>query len=291
MENDLNFYIREDPLQDTTIGFTPTDEFANLRTKGYSVEFKDTIDTAWKFSKPHLLQLITYTLLCFFAYLTLTFVIQQIVGFMGQLGYLVGVIVNLTLISAFLAGFYCYFKKIYSQDNYSFQTLFEGFKYIGQLALYQIMVVFMIAVPFLILFLLVQQFGVNKMVDIFDTNTYETSTIIFYVLFSIPSFLVFTLYIFAPILIVLAKMNFWSAMELSRKVVMANFIGILGFVLGFAFLNFFGLLFLCLGLVFTLPLTFTATFILYVKLVKQNGRLTDFGGDFYTDENAPLDAF
>ncbi len=290
--NEEHFYTEDDlPQEGRHFGFTPTDEFANIRMEGYSVEFGDTFSSSWDFMKPYLGQLVAYTLFCMFAYLTLSFIIPQLANSIGELGYLAGAIVNLTLISALLAGFYSYYQKIYDKDRFSFQNFFDGFQYIGQLALYQIVVVLMLVIPFFGVFFLAQQFKINQTVDIFDTNTYETFTILFYFIFALPSFLVFTLYIFTPLIIVVSKMNFWSAMEMSRKLVLANFIGVLGFVTGFALLNLVGLLFLGLGTLITIPLTFAATFILYVKLLKKNGRSTNFGGDFYADENAPLDAF
>ncbi|WP_338763896.1 hypothetical protein WAF17_20635 [Bernardetia sp. ABR2-2B] len=291
MENqdNENFYTEDDLLQNKT-GLTPTDEFAKIRSEGYSVEFSDTLSSSWDFMKPYLGQLVSYTLFCFFADLTLSFIIPQIVSFMGNLGYLVGTIVNLTLISALLAGFYSFFEKVYQKDRFSFQNLFDGFQHIKELALHQILVVMMVALPFLGMFFLAQKIGINKTVDIFDINTYEVFTILFYFIFSLPSLLVFTLYIFAPILIVVARMSFWSAMEVSRKLVLGNYIGVFGFVIGFTLINSIGLLLLGVGTLFTIPLTFAATFILYTKLIEKNGGGTNFGGDFYTNENAPLDA-
>jgi len=284
MENENN-------IPQTSIGLTPTDEFANLRQEGYSVEFGNTLNGAWDLIKPCLAQLISYTLFCFFADLTLSFIIPQIVSFLGDLGYLVGTIVNLTLVSALLAGFYSFFEKVYKKDKFDFHNLFDGFQHIGQLALHQILVVIMVILPFLSLFFLAQEFGINQTVDIFDIETYEKFTILFYVIFTIPSLLVFTLYIFVPILIVVTRMNFWSALEVSRKLVLGNFIGVFGFVIGFTLINIVGLLFLGIGTLFTIPFTFAATFVLYTKLIEKNGGGTDFGGDFYSDENAPLDAF
>lgn len=285
------FFDTENDFSQNSIGLTPTDEFANLRQQGYSVEFGNTLSHAWDFMKPYLAQLMSYTLFCVFADLTLSFIIPQIVDFMGDLGYLVGATVNLTMISALLAGFYSFYEKIYKKDRFDFHNLFDGFQHIGQLASHQILVVIIVALPFLGIFFLAQEFGINQTVDIFDIDTYETFTLLFYVIFTIPSLLVFTLYIFAPLIIVISKMNFWSAMEMSRKLVLANYIGVFGFVIGFTLINIIGLLFLGIGTLFTIPFTFTATFILYIKLVKENGHSTDFGGDFYTDENAPLDAF
>jgi len=290
MENqsERNFHTDE---QIPTFGLTPTDEFAAIRTTGYNVEFQDTFSRSWDFIKPYLAQLVAYTLFCLFADLTLSFFIPQIVEFMGDLGYLVGAIVNLTLISALLAGFYSYFERIYKQENFTFQNLFDGFEHIKELALHQILVVVMVGLPFLGIFFLTQKFGFNETVDIFEINTYQTFTVLFYFIFSLPSLLVFTFYIFTPILIVIARMNFWSAMETSRKLVLSNYFGILGFVSGFTLLNGLGLLFLGLGTLITIPLTFAATFILYTKLIEKNGGGTNFSGDFYSDENAPLDAF
>lgn len=278
-----------DDLQN--FGFTPTDEFANLRSQGYSVEFGKTISSAWSFIRPYLGVLVLYTLFCFFADLSLSFFISQTTSMLGNLGYVAGAIVNLTLISALLAGFYSYYQKIYLKEEFSFQNLLDGFQFIGQLALHQIVVVLMLVLPFLGIFLLAQEFGINRTVDIFDTNTYETFTVFYYLLFIIPSLSIFTLYIFTPIIIVVSKTNFWLAMEISRKLVLANYIGVFGFVLAFIVINILGLLFLGIGTLFTIPFTFAATFLLYVKLLKENGHSTNFSGDFYSDENAPLDAF
>ncbi|AFM03099.1 hypothetical protein Fleli_0635 [Bernardetia litoralis DSM 6794] len=290
MENQQDdFFYTEDnlPQPQQDFGFTPTDEFANIRTQGYSVEFGDTFSSSWDFMKPFLGQLVAYTLLCAFSYLALTFIIPQIVSFMNSsIGYVVGAIVNLTVISALLAGFYSYFEKIYNKDKFSFQNLFDGFEYIGQLALYQLVFVIILILPSLLIIFALDTFSA------FNPNFKSLDAdLLSYGLIGIPSILIFTFYIFTPILIVLAKMNFWSAMEMSRKLVLANFTGVLGFVIGFTLLNILGLLFIGLGTLITIPFTFAATFILYVKLVKKNGASTNFSGDFYTDENAPLDAF
>lgn len=280
---------QESEIQD--FGFTPTDEFANLRMEGYNVEFGKTLSEAWNFMKPYWGVLMSYTLFCFFADLTLSFAISLTTNMLGDLGYIAGAIVNLTVISALLAGFYSYYQKIYLKEKFSFHNLLDGFNLIGQLALHQIIVVIMIVLPFVGIFFLAQKLGVNRTVNIFDTNTYETFTLVYYFLFVIPSLLVFTLYIFTPLIIVVTRMSFWQAMEISRKLVLANYLGVFGFVLGFIFINLVGLLFFGVGTLLTIPLTFAATFLLYVRLLKANGRSTNFNGDFYNDENAPLDAF
>jgi hypothetical protein len=286
IENEQDFYTEDDFPQDTTIGLTPTDEFAAIRMKGYSVEFGDTFSSAWNFIKSYLGQLAIYTLFCIFSYFTLTFIVTELVGFMGDLGYVVGAIVNLTVVSALLAGFYSYFEKKYQKDTFSFQNLFDGFQHIGQLALYQLVFVVILILPSMLIIFALDAFSA------FNPNFKSLDAdLLSYALIGIPAIFVFTFYIFTPILIVIAKMNFWSAMETSRKLVLANYLGIFGFVTAFTIINFIGLAFLCLGLAITLPLTFAATFILYTKLIEKNGGGTNFGGDFYTDENAPLDAF
>lgn len=286
IENESDFYSENDFTQDTTIGLTPTDEFAAIRMQGYSVEFGDTLSSAWDFIKPYLGQLVGYTFFCIFSYLTLTFIVPQIVGFMGSLGYIVGAIVNLTVVSALLAGFYSYFEKIYQKETSSFQNLFDGFQHIGQLALYQLVFVIILTLPSMLMI-----FALDTFSAFISSINYLSTDLFFYALVGVLSIFIFTFYIFTPILIVIAKMNFWLAMETSRKLVLANYLGILGFVTVFTIINGIGLAFLGLGLVITIPLTFAATFILYTKLIEKNGGGTNFGGDFYSDENAPLDAF
>ncbi|MBN1561983.1 hypothetical protein JW998_17150 [candidate division KSB1 bacterium] len=83
----------------------------------------------------------------------------------------------------------------------------------------------------------------------------------------IPGLIIAALYIFTPAFIVEKKLDFWQAMEASRKVVMNHLLEMVIFTLILGLINFAGLLLCGIGLLFTVPLSFAAMAIAYDDLV------------------------
>ncbi len=83
----------------------------------------------------------------------------------------------------------------------------------------------------------------------------------------IPGLLVAALYLFAYVFILEKKLDFWEAMEASRKVVKEHLFEMTIFVLLLGLINLVGVLLCAVGVVFTIPLTFIATAIAYDDLV------------------------
>jgi hypothetical protein len=83
----------------------------------------------------------------------------------------------------------------------------------------------------------------------------------------IPGFIILALYVFAPAFIVEQNLDFWQAMEASRKVVMNHLLEMTLFVLILGVINFAGALLCGIGLLFTTPLSFAAIAVAYDDLV------------------------
>ncbi|MBN1482436.1 hypothetical protein EH223_10385 [candidate division KSB1 bacterium] len=83
----------------------------------------------------------------------------------------------------------------------------------------------------------------------------------------IPGFIIAALYLFTPAFIVEKNLDFWEAMEASRKLVMNHLFEIVIFALILGLINFVGLLLCGIGVIFTVPLTFAAMGIAYDDLV------------------------
>jgi len=83
----------------------------------------------------------------------------------------------------------------------------------------------------------------------------------------IPGIVVSALYMFAFPLIIEKKMDFWEAMETSRKVVMKNIFELSVFMLILYILLFIGTLMLLVGLIFAVPLVFAAIAYAYIDLI------------------------
>jgi len=99
-------------------------------------------------------------------------------------------------------------------------------------------------------------------------------SIIGYALCIIPGILVTAIYLFTPALIVERNLDFWGAMEQSRKITSAHLIEFFLLALVLIVLNFVGALVLIVGLLFTIPLSFAIVAAAYEDIVglEQQGK-------------------
>jgi len=83
----------------------------------------------------------------------------------------------------------------------------------------------------------------------------------------IPGILLAALYLFTPAFIADQKLDFWEAMEASRKLVMPHIFEMSIFVLLLALINLVGLLLCGVGIFISIPLSFAAVAVAYDDLV------------------------
>ncbi len=83
----------------------------------------------------------------------------------------------------------------------------------------------------------------------------------------IPAFIIGALYIFTPAFIADKNLDFWEAMEASRKVAKEHLFEMIVFTIILGIINIAGLLVCVVGLIFTIPLTKAAIAIAYDDLV------------------------
>lgn len=87
----------------------------------------------------------------------------------------------------------------------------------------------------------------------------------------IPGIVISALYMFAFPLIIEKKMDFWQAMETSRKIIQKNIFEYSAFMLLLYVLLLLGILMLLVGFVVALPLTFVAIALAYRDMVGLDG--------------------
>jgi uncharacterized membrane protein len=89
-----------------------------------------------------------------------------------------------------------------------------------------------------------------------------TSIVVFfgYLLFIIPGIYLSVCYIFAIHFVIFEKLDFWEAMEASRKLVSREWFSIFGLVIVLAVLNFLGVLFCGVGIIVTIPISISAIY-------------------------------
>ena len=116
-----------------------------------------------------------------------------------------------------------------------FENFFDGFKHFAALLLFSLVSTVLIFVGFLALIL--------------------------------PGIYLSVGYIFTPFFIVFRKMDFWQAMEASRKLVHPQWFSIFGFLMVLALINLLGFLALGVGLLITVPLSYCALYAAFDDIV------------------------
>ncbi len=74
-------------------------------------------------------------------------------------------------------------------------------------------------------------------------------------------------YIFAPFYIIFARMDFWGAMESSRKLVHREWLSVFVFIIALALINLLGLLAFGVGLLITVPLSYCALYAAFDDII------------------------
>ncbi|WP_232319728.1 hypothetical protein [Prosthecochloris sp. HL-130-GSB] len=89
----------------------------------------------------------------------------------------------------------------------------------------------------------------------------------------LPGIYLAVAYMFTVPLIVDYRMEFWQAMETSRKIITRNWFSLFGFVLLLAVINLGGALVFGIGLLVTIPLTAFAGVMAYCDIVGEHERM------------------
>lgn len=126
------------------------------------------------------------------------------------------------------AGFFIVSRKIDKNQQFQFEDFFDGFR------------------MFVPLFLLTIVSGIAVFIGILA--------------FIIPGIYLSVGYTFAIFFVIFKNLDFWEAMEASRKLVGREWFSIFILVLVMGLLNFLGVLAFGIGILFTLPISFAALY-------------------------------
>ena len=162
-------------------------------------------------------------------------VLYILIAIIGSLIPGIGTIVSIVLPAPLVAGFYIVARKINKDKSYEFGDFFKGFDF------------------FLQLFLSALISGIFVIVGL--------------LLLIIPGLYLCVAYSFTSFFIVFNNMEFWPAMEASRKLITRNWFPVFGFFLVLGIINLLGLLCLGVGLLFTIPLTSCAMYAAFEDVV------------------------
>jgi hypothetical protein len=167
----------------------------------------------------------------FVGFTLLIFVISAISSKLGFIGPFFSSAIN----SALFAGFVIAAFKLLSGKSFQFSDFFNGFNYFLPLFLAGLVVGFLVSIGM--------------------------------VLLVIPGIYLAVGYMFTPFFIIDYRMEFWQAMETSRKIISKNWLTFFGFGLALFALNLVGLLAFGVGLLVTFPVSACAAAIAYKEVI------------------------
>lgn len=163
----------------------------------------------------------------FIGYTALYFLITSFAGFIP--------FAPIFLTGPLTAGFFIVARKINKNQPYDFGDFWKGFDFF---------------VPLMLFTLISTLLGI----------------LAFFALI-IPGIYLYVGWIFAVPFIIFGNMEFWDAMELSRKLVTKKWWNIFGFLLLLLLINMAGAIVFFVGLLFTVPITFCAIYAAFEDIV------------------------
>ena len=154
-------------------------------------------------------------------------------GVLNSLSY-VGAVASVAVTSPLFMGNFIVSAKLLQGQTPEFRDFFAGFRYF---------------LPLLLL-----------------TVVSSLAIIIGTLLLIIPGIYLAVAYLFAANLVIDRRLDFWPAMELSRRTVNPRWFGFLGFMLLLVLLNLAGAVLLGVGLLVTIPVSFCAVTVAYAEI-------------------------
>lgn len=175
----------------------------------------------------------------FIGFAVVFFIVQGILSYLPRIGGLISLVVTAPL----GAGFYVVCAKLMQRRTPEFQDFFTGFQFFVPLMLLSVVSSILIILGFILLI--------------------------------IPGVFLMVCYLFPSMLIIDRRLDFWPAMELSRRTVQTQWFGFFIFVLLLILVNLGGALLLGVGLLVSLPVSACAMAAAYADIF---GLQADYSG-------------
>jgi len=166
-------------------------------------------------------------------------IVQALVGNIPR----AGTLISLALAGPFGAGFYVVSAKLMQRQTPTFQDFFTGFQFFLPLLLLSVVSSILIGLGLILLI--------------------------------IPGVYLLVCYLFATMLVVDRRLDFWPAMELSRRTVQAQWFGFFVFLLLLVLINLVGVIALGIGVLISAPVSACAVAAAYAEVF---GLQSDYSG-------------
>lgn len=237
------------------LGAEPTEDaeeaYARIIGTGRSFAIGDVITRGWNVVSANLGLAIGATALVF------------VVLMVASLIPCVGSIINLVIQGPMIAGLWVVFLKLHRTGSANFEDAFAGFQMFLPLFLVTLVQTLLTVVA------LIPAFGLFFLGGVLS-NESETLGVLLMVVGGlvalVPAIYLGVSWAFSLPLVVDKKLDFWPAMELSRKVVQRHFFSVFGLMICVGLIVMVGLIALCVGILVAIPVGLAAMAAAYEDL-------------------------
>jgi|AntAceMinimDraft_17_1070374.scaffolds.fasta_scaffold34023_3 uncharacterized membrane protein len=218
-----------------------------MKTQEYNYnKYKDIIENGYEFNTNKYITkgyyLFMQNIKGFVQFSLLILLLQIFIGLIHNPG--IEVVMNFIVFVPLTAGFYFIADRIYKHEKYEFKDFFLGFNYFKELLIYSLVTsAFILAGSFLLI---------------------------------IPGIYLAVAYTFGIFFVIFKKIDFWQAMEISRKIITKNWFAVFGFILILILINILGIILFGIGLLVSIPLTYCSIYIAFQDVVEtEQNKVTD----------------
>lgn len=211
---------------------------------------------------------------------TLAIWLSAPVPFLNAAVILVAYFLRYAFAFALSAGLFVMSRRLHVEDMAEFNDIWAGLKAFGQIGAAKIIQLLLMIVPMLAVLVLAGIRSYDELVLWSEQDLISPSEILgFYQrelrllgLALLPYLLIQSLYLFTTPLILLGRLQFWTAMEVSRKIVLRHWRGVLQLMLIIGLMWLGSLLTLGVGLFIAFPLTYATVYAAYADLTDERER-------------------
>lgn len=260
------------------------ERFEQVLREGYEFKFDQYLSKGWDLFKKGAGSLIGFYIIVIVAVFLLS-----LIPFVSLL--------SSFLQAAFMAGIYIFLRRLLVREE-NFNQLFEGFNYFGNIAAF-VIIRFLFFLPFLaLLFTVIFPFELFLELIGGDIDTQyfaeeialsmegNIATIIFvYFLLIVGVIFIYVSYAFTLPLISDAKLDFWQAMETSRRIIGKKFIMFLLMFIVLGIIAIVGTIVTCfLGIFVVVPYIYCVIFAAYDDILQPHSQdistqISEFGAE------------
>jgi len=265
-----------------------TDErsFRSAYSSDQSFRLKRYIHMGWLLFRRYQRGYLKATLLAVGCYLlagalaTLAIWLSAPVPFLNATVILVAYFLRYAFAFALSAGLFVMSRRLHVEHMAEFDDLWAGLRAFGQIGAAKIIQLLLMIVPMLVVLMLAGIRSYDELVLWAEQDLISPLEILsFYQrelrllgLALVPYLLIQTLYLFATPLILLGRLQFWTAMEVSRKIVLRHWRGAIQLMAFIGLMWLGSILTLGVGLLMAFPLTYATVYAAYADLTAERQR-------------------